>query len=172
MSNQVLESESWNALCHALPQDTHDETFHPLWLLTKCNLHQQNSFDNKVTSVRVFCSTEFGQGMSFEVREIWVLSWCQHLPAGWTWASYLIFMSLGFLIHKLEITVGMSLYSTVSMRFYIETKLRKGGFQNLRLALRGALLLSWLQAFSNIISTFSRKSEDPPPPRHSVLELG
>lgn len=71
---------------------------------------------------------ESGQSMPFGVRKFWALSWCQYLPAGWTWASSLTFTSTDFLIHNLEITVGKSWSSTIIMVFYIITQLRKACF--------------------------------------------
>lgn len=70
-------------------------------------------------------------------------------------------MGLGFLIHKLEIIVGKSLYSTIIMGYYVVTKLRKGSFGNLPLAFLDSLLLSCLKAFSNIISTISKEKGGP-----------
>lgn len=70
-------------------------------------------------------------------------------------------MSLGFLIHKLEIIVDKSLYSTIIMGYYVVTRLRKGSFWNLPLAFLDSLLLSCLKAFSNIISTFSKEEGGP-----------
>lgn len=123
MGRQIVQSEFWNALCRPLPRDTCDKPSYPFWLLIECNLHQQSTFYNKV-----IYSVESGQSMPFGVREFWALSWCQHLPAGWTWASSLTFTSTDFLIHKLEIIVGKSRSSTKIMVFYIITQLRKASF--------------------------------------------
>lgn len=44
-----------------------------------------------------------------------------------------------------------------NLGFHMATQLRKGSFWHMLLAFFGSLLLSWLKAFSSIISTFSKE---------------